>query len=116
MDRIRCVPLYVKMLLNLLNMVLKLVQLQQQLLAGILILFPRELGTQILHLSFDHLELGQGTILTLPDDLLHLGNDIIKFGGLSFRTVTTTFLSILDLFDLSAHYIFSIVEKFFPIE
>ena len=78
MDRIRCVPLYVKMQLNLLNLLLKLVQLQQQWLAGILILFPRELGTQILHLSFYHSELSQGPLFTLPNDLLHLGNDIIK--------------------------------------
>ena len=84
MDRIKCVLLYVEMLLNLLDLLMQLVHLQQHLLTGILILGPRELGTQILHLSFDHPELGQSPLLTLPDDLLHLGDDIIKFGGLSF--------------------------------
>jgi hypothetical protein len=69
-----------------------------------------------LHLSFDHPELGQSTLLTLPDDLLHLGDDIIKFGGLSFGTVPTTCLTILDLLDLGAYNIFSIAEKSCPIE
>ena len=52
----------------------------------------------------------------MPDDLLHLGDDIIKFGGLSLGTVPATFLTILDLLDLGAYHIFSIAEKSCPVE
>ena len=52
----------------------------------------------------------------MPDDLLHLGDDIIKLGGLIFRIIPSPLLMVLDLLDLSADDIFGIVEKFCPIE
>jgi hypothetical protein len=52
----------------------------------------------------------------LPDNLLHLRDDIIKLGGLIFRIIPSPLLMILDLLNLSADDIFGIVEKFCPIE
>jgi hypothetical protein len=52
----------------------------------------------------------------LPDNLLHLRDDIIKLGGLTFGIIPFPLLMILDLLNLSADDIFGIVEKFCPIE
>jgi hypothetical protein len=46
----------------------------------------------------------------LPDDLLHLGDEIIKLGGLTFGIIPFPLLMVLDLLDLSADDIFGFAE------
>jgi hypothetical protein len=60
--------------------------------------------------------LSQITLFTLPNNLLHLGDDIIKLGGLAFGIFPSPLLMVLDLLDLSAYHIFCIAEKLCPIE
>jgi len=52
----------------------------------------------------------------LPDDLLHLRDNIIKLGGLTIGIIPYPLLMVLDLLDLSADDIFGIAEKLCPIE